>query len=478
VVQALPLAGSLAVADTDGGLPDQTSVVIGTKPVTYIDFLQCPCPDTFAQWQSQHDLGNQAGASDDPDGDGLDNLAEYALGSDPKAGVRSSSAFRLEATAAIDALLRRPVQGHQDLRYILEGSRDAATWTKLAAVSYNTVDGNEEVMRYSAISQEAVFQAQGRGFVRLRVERDANLDGRAEDVSFSSVQGFALRTFGTAETTFSMPLMRDALYAGRIEAVGDHTLGITAGEGLKAALGAGRDCFVEIVSGVNAGHCFDLDEVATTDSQLAIDLASARNSAAALPAGLADAHVVVRAHWTLGDLLPAERFHGTTASNTADRVMFFENGGYVVNWLLSTAQGTKWVRTADSTFTDMGRARIITVNDGCFVQARGGAVTLPFVGEVRIVPPVRKVASSMQLLGTGSALAQTPVSLKTASPGSKLRLWSGDQGTASAAYEGFTLSSDGWTRDADQTSVDASALLAPFRAFFLAPATPEVGSTP
>lgn len=111
VVQAQPLPGSLAIADSDGGSPEQTSVVLGARPVTYIDFLQCPCPDTFAQWQSQHDLGEEAGASDDPDGDGLDNLTEYALGSDPRRGVRSASAFRLEGTNGIHAVLRRPLAG-------------------------------------------------------------------------------------------------------------------------------------------------------------------------------------------------------------------------------------------------------------------------------------------------------------------------------------------------------------------------------
>ena len=478
LVQASPLPGSQAVADSDGGAPDQTSVVLGTKPVTYIDFLQCPCPDTFAQWQAQHDLGTEAGASDDPDGDGLDNLAEYALGSDPKLGVRSSSAFRLEATAGIDALLRRPVQGHQDLRYVIEGSRDASTWTKLSVVSTSTVDGNDEVLRYTPVAQDAVFQAQGRGFVRLRIERDADLDGTAEDVSLSAVQGFALRDFGTTETTFSMPLLREALYSGRITETGDHMLSIAASAGLKTALGAGRECFVEIVSGAHRGQCFDLDEAATTDSVLAIDLASARNTSSSLPAGLVDARVTVRAHWTLGDLLPAARFHATTSASTADRVMFFENGGYVVNWLLATPQGSRWVRTADATFADMGRARIVTALDGCFVQSRGGAVTLPFVGEVRTAPMVRKVVSNMQLLGTGAALAQTFDSLTTARSGDKLRLWNADQVTGSSGFDGFTRTADGWVRDVDQISVDVSVQLAPFRAFFLAPPAPSVGAAP
>ncbi|MBL9146894.1 MAG: putative Ig domain-containing protein [Verrucomicrobiaceae bacterium] len=478
LVQALPLPGSQAVADSDGGAPDQTSVVLGTKPVTYIDFLQCPCPDTFAQWQAQHDLGTQAGASDDPDGDGLDNLAEYALGSDPKQGVRSSSAFRLEATAGIDALLRRPVQGHQDLRYVIEGSRDASIWTKLSVVSTSTVDGNDELLRYTPVAQDPVFQAQGRGFVRLRIERDADLDGTAEDVSLSAVQGFALRDFGATETTFSMPLLREALYSGRIIETGEHTLGIAAGAGLKAALGTGRECFVEIVSGAHVGQCFDLDEATTTDSVLAIDLASARNTASSLPAGLVDARVTVRAHWTLRDLLPAARFHATTSASTADRVMFFESGGYVVNWLLATPQGSRWVRTADATFADMGRARLVTAIDGCFVQSRGGAVTLPFVGEVRTAPMVRKAVSNMQLLGTSAALAQTFDSLTTARSGDKLRLWNADQVAGSSGFDGFTRTADGWVRDVDQTSVDTSVHLDPFRAFFLAPAAPSVGAAP
>lgn len=60
-----------------------------------------------------------------------------------------------------------------------------AVWTKLTVVSTSTIEGNEEMLRYSSISHEAIFQAQGRGFVRLRIERDGDLDGVAEDVSFN-----------------------------------------------------------------------------------------------------------------------------------------------------------------------------------------------------------------------------------------------------------------------------------------------------
>lgn len=100
-------------------------------------------------------------------------------------------------------------------------------------------------------------------------------------------------------------------------------------KGLKATLGTHRECFVEIVSGPMAGHCFDLDEMTTTDTQSVIEQSNSPTQLR-ISTDLEGSRVVVRAHWSLGDLMPASRFHGTGSASTADRVLFFENGAYVV----------------------------------------------------------------------------------------------------------------------------------------------------
>lgn len=59
-----------------------------------------------------------------------------------------------------------------------------------------------------------------------------------------------------------------------------------------------------------------------------------------------------------------------------------------------------------------------------------------------------------------------------------MRLWTADAIPGATAFEAFTRSPAGWTRDADQTPVDSATILVPFRAFFLAPPAPEVGVKP
>jgi hypothetical protein len=274
-----------------------------------------------------------------------------------------------------------------------------------------------------------------------------------------------------------MPLLRDEIYSGTVTSTSGSSISIDQATGLKAALGKGLECFVEVVSGDLAGQFFDLDEAMTTDTKLAIDTGIARNTAATVEASLVGARVVVRPHWTLGSLLPVTAFHSTTSPATADRVSFFENGAYVVHWALAKPNGIQWLRTGDTTAADSGLTRLITSEEGFYVQARGGAVTVPVVGQVRTTPLLRKVASSLQMIGTGAAQSVAPASLKWTNDGDKLRIWLGDTAAGSTAFDAFTKSATGWLRDADGGSVDNALILAPFRAVFHEPAkAPVVGA--
>lgn len=90
-----------------------------------------PAPVSHAEWIALHfgDNGGEAGPSDDPDGDGVVNLLEYALGSDPKRadpgkGPRVSTfgnmlRVSLEKNPRADAMVR------------LEKSVDLKTWTPI-----------------------------------------------------------------------------------------------------------------------------------------------------------------------------------------------------------------------------------------------------------------------------------------------------------------------------------------------------------
>jgi len=194
LVVASPLPGATAESDTDGGLPDQTQVTVSAAPVTDVDFLQSLAPDTFAGWQRQHLLDGSNRAEDNPDNDGSSNLLEYALGTDPASGVVKLPGFELFAAERIEAVLRRPAAGQADLRFLLQGSLDGAAWSNLDLTPAASTQDGIETRRYPAVADAALFAGRNTGYVRLRVELDADQNSALEAVAFTPVQAFSLQS--------------------------------------------------------------------------------------------------------------------------------------------------------------------------------------------------------------------------------------------------------------------------------------------
>jgi len=102
---------------------------------------------SYANWQADSFTSGQIGAGDavetaDPDGDGLANLAEYALGADPNGFTPP-----LTMAAADDGLtltFQRP-RGLPDVIYAAESSDDLIHWTPRAVELL--VDGPVQTMR-------------------------------------------------------------------------------------------------------------------------------------------------------------------------------------------------------------------------------------------------------------------------------------------------------------------------------------------
>lgn len=86
---------------------------------------------SYEVWQTQHFseeqiLAGEADRDDDPDGDGLDNLAEYALGGDPWA-YTAPPALQLEETHM--ALVFTRPKGLTDVIYYAERTSDFSGWS-------------------------------------------------------------------------------------------------------------------------------------------------------------------------------------------------------------------------------------------------------------------------------------------------------------------------------------------------------------
>lgn len=83
---------------------------------------------TYTEWATCYDLGSADQAGDDMDGDGLDNLTEYALDMDPQ------RAERLPVRVDANTLRYRPrLLDDSDVSLVLEESTDLQTWTAAPA---------------------------------------------------------------------------------------------------------------------------------------------------------------------------------------------------------------------------------------------------------------------------------------------------------------------------------------------------------
>jgi len=415
---------------------------------------------TFTAWQSQSGLSSLNHPDDDPDADGLVNLMEYALGTAPDNGLGVSH-FRLvnnTTTGAIDALVTRPAGEHRDLRYILEGSRDFATWTTLALTPAVKAGADQtETLTFSAV--DAAFTGASSGFLRLKVTLDADLDGTAESAAFTSASGWSRTSFAAGRQTLSMPLLLPAVYTGKVSSFSGRDVAINTNSfDIRTLWQQGVAYYAEVLDGTLAGRVFDIDTTASNGSVLAFTSAADAN--------LAGARLRVRPHHTLGGLLPTDMLQPAAVAEEADRVMFFDTAmnNFQVLWLQAAADKARWTDTDGA--TDIS-SRIISPQTGMFVQVRATPVTLTFIGEVRAASLALPQAAGTHLLGTGFVKAQAPGS-RPHTTGSRLRLWSGDDGSGSSAYQNYLLAPDSrWIDESTSLEVTDEPLLDAFRAFFL-----------
>ena len=97
----------------------------------------------------------------DPDGDGLSNLVEYALGSDPAASTPNPLYAALSATGPVLLPCQKALPG---TTVAVEYSQDLFEWNELPVT---IVDGGEDM---DMIQIDTAWREAGQGYLRLRVE--------------------------------------------------------------------------------------------------------------------------------------------------------------------------------------------------------------------------------------------------------------------------------------------------------------------
>jgi hypothetical protein len=131
-------------------------IVLQREPGTFPDRDRDGLPDYWEQTYFGNTTNAVPGA--DPEGDGVSNLVEYALGLNPIVADRSGlPTYRWnEATATLDYTFLRL---RPELTYTVECSTNLAVWTTLA--TNPGVVGEQVTVSYGPASAT--------GFLRLRV---------------------------------------------------------------------------------------------------------------------------------------------------------------------------------------------------------------------------------------------------------------------------------------------------------------------
>ena len=144
------------------------------------------------------------------------------------------------------------------------------------------------------------------------------------------------------------------------------------------------------------------------------------------------------------------------------RVLFFDSAtnSFQIHWVSATSTTPQWLRDDDTS------ARLISPQDGLFVQIRSTPATLTFLGTVRSTALALPQSAGTRFIGTGLATPLAPGAQPFTS-GSRLRLWNGDTDPAAANYQNFLLNPQSqWIDEATGLDVTSQPLLDAFRAYF------------
>jgi len=412
---------------------------------------------TFALWSQDSTIG---GAKDDPDQDGMPNLLEYALGTDPTTPLQPNN-FSLTHdanTGSLTALLTQPSATHYDLIVSLETLTDitqagnASAWKKLSMAAAVTINADGTLTRsYSNLENLLIFKGLNSGFLRLHVDLDANRDGIPEATVTSAIQGWGRQTFATGSRTFSMPLLNASSFTGQVSAVSSNEITL---QYILTSLPAGS-LYLDVLDGPLAGQRFDIDSTSSSGNTLVLQ------NAAQSYAGLVNAHISIRVHHTLAELLPPAVF------SSADRVLFFDPA--VSNYTTYTNSSGSWLNDVLSM-----NARPFAAHEAAMLQVRGSGTVLMFTGEVRQTKFVTPLVAGTQLIASTGWPVVTPAPVTGLSSGltpesaDRFRIWDGDTTPSASDYTGYYL--DGSTSPPawlPQNAPAPDAYLFPFHGFFL-----------
>ncbi|GEP41717.1 hypothetical protein BGE01nite_10080 [Brevifollis gellanilyticus] len=446
--------------------------------------LHLRTPRKYDYWKKITGSGPNPGSNGD--GDCYTDLVEYALNLNPGTGVQTTPAFRgvrNTLTGKLDVSFNRISGGPDDVTYALMGIgalvNSPAGWNALSIIPTVTDNGDgTETVTYADVESDPFFTGQTQGFVRLYLELDENGDNIPEASANTPVFGWTRRLLNTECVMTGYPYLKDKNFCGTIDAVVGSTLNVATsagGSSIVAQFAPGREYFVEIFSGDNAGHRFEINEAASTATTIALLPSHLRNTQTSIPANLTGDKAVIREHHTLNDLFPRTQFTATNNPSTGDRVLFYDRiaGQFKIYWLYSNSGNPKWLLTNDATLTDYS-SLIVDPSDGWFTHPKGVPQQVVWHGMVRANAFACPLAQGPNFIGSAYPMDQSPamrgmttaagfIGSRDPTKADELLFWKGYTSTQTMAYYNHFLLSAGalqqWTELNNASLVNENNLL-------------------
>lgn len=384
-------------------------------------------PTDYPHWKYEHRTPGSDGPSDNPLGCCYNNLLQFAFGLDPNTAVLANgSPFKVIKVADISkpAGFRLDAQVHEigglvSVSFTLESIANLASsgangagWSSFAGAPDTIVSNGDGSVTATYQDLEALTGLNaGQGFVRLLVT-DTSLGASSRTVA----SGWSRRTSiqGVCQTA-NMPYVDGELFCGTVDSATGSSLNLATSAGTGSIQGvmlaSGRACYLEVAGGAYAGHRFEIDEDASTATDIALVASDPLNTLSPVPTLAAGDFVVVHTHWTLDEIHDKNAFHGSADPDTADTLTFFDASAQTFKeyWLLDFGALRQWVATGDATLADAG-GRLMDPAEGCFVTPKSTNLDQVFCGVVRQYPFAVPLNAGYNLIGGGWPMDQSPVS--------------------------------------------------------------------
>jgi protocatechuate 3,4-dioxygenase beta subunit len=422
--------------DVDGG---DINIIGDVSPITLLpgqsslnnNFVETldTCPDDWAHWKFLHPSETPAG---NPDQDAYDNFAEFAFAMPHDDGTGSQwldhTAWIIRpstiAPGTLEGVFIRHKGAPTNVVYTLQYAANAGNptvWQSLVITPamISTVDNGDCTETVTIHDLETLTGLTG-GKGVVRVQADLDDDGGNDEVDHTShtePEGWTETPLELCCRTYNNPYLRESVFTGTVSGVSGQTLTFAVSGGsadLADIIGSGT-YFVEVTSGENEGHRFDIASATGNTITLASDAnlnsaAAPYNTVTGAPAAsLAGDTVAIRRHWSLDELFPPASFGATGSQSTADQVQIFNGGAWIIYWLYdendSDPQTSRWVSAADAGMADQG-STVIPPGQGMFFNNRTSVTSILAYGEVRTNDFIRPLGVANNLVGGGFPVDQ------------------------------------------------------------------------